>query len=691
MTMKNRIAKKHVLKSTLALTIALALSGCDIDDDDNNDPVVVETPEPAPVTLRVMETTDIHMYLSNYDYFAQAPSETLGFVNTATLIKEARNEVQNSVLVDNGDLIQNSPLGDYEAIVRKDDILNGATHVAFKAMNLLDYDVANLGNHEFNFGLEFLDATLSGADFPYINANVYVDDGDDDDSNDENRYTPYYLQDKTVFDINGNEQTIKIGYLGLTPPQIMQWDSAHLQGKVIAKDIVATAEKFIPQMKAQGADIIIAIPHSGLTASAQEDLAENTALYLSKVDDVDAILFGHNHRLFPGDSSYDGYESAGIDNVNGKLNGVPAVMPGFFGNNLGVIDLIIEPNDEGGWEVTSSKVETRAISGTDENGDFVDLAAVDTDVAAAIELEHQATIDWVSEPFAEISNPIYSFFALVQDDPSIQIVSDAQIAWGKAFIQGTELDGLPVLSAAAPFRAGRNGIEDYTNVKAGDITLLDTVSLYVFPNTIRMVKVTGSDVKEWLERSAGQFNQIDVNSSAEQNLLDTTFPTFNFDIIDGVTFEIDVTQPKRYDNDGVLISENNSRITNLQYQGEAIDLEAEFLIVTNNYRASGGGNFPAIDGTSRETFEGPDENRGVLRSYIISEAAKSSTGSIDPSADNNWRFSTVTTSTELNVVFRTSPLDEVATIAQTLPAVAPTSPLKTDENGFALYTIDLKQ
>ena len=120
-----------------------------------------------------------------------------------------------------------------------------------------------------------------------------------------------------------------------------------------------------------------------------------------------------------------------------------------------------------------------------------------------------------------------AFFALVQDDPSIQIVSDAQIAWGKAFIQGTELDGLPVLSAAAPFRAGRNGIEDYTNVKAGDITLLDTVSLYVFPNTIRMVKVTGSDVKEWLERSAGQFNQIDVNSSAEQNLLDTTFPTFN--------------------------------------------------------------------------------------------------------------------------------------------------------------------
>ncbi|XQF89616.1 hypothetical protein ACOBV8_12270 [Pseudoalteromonas espejiana] len=115
--MKNRIAKKYFLKSTLALTIALSLTGCDINDDDDNDPIVVVTPDPAPVTLRIMETTDIHMYLSNYDYFAQAPSETLGFVNTATLIKEARSEVQNSVLVDNGDLIQNSPLGDYEAIV----------------------------------------------------------------------------------------------------------------------------------------------------------------------------------------------------------------------------------------------------------------------------------------------------------------------------------------------------------------------------------------------------------------------------------------------------------------------------------------------------------------------------------------------------------------------------------------------
>lgn len=654
--------------------------------------VCAAMPPISNVNLRIMETTDIHMYLANYDYFSQSTSETLGFANTATLIKQARAEVKNSVLVDNGDLIQNSPLGDYEALIRKDDIMAGGTHVVFKALNLLEYDVGNLGNHEFNFGLDFLDATLAGANFPYINANVYKKDADNDPTNDENRYTPYYIQEKVVTDENGNQHILNIGYLGLTPPQIMQWDKAHLDEHVIAKDIVETAQYFVPKMKEEGADIIIAIPHSGLTSSAREDMAENTALYLSKIDGIDAILFGHNHRLFPGDASYNGHEAAGIDNVNGKLNGIPAVMPGFFGNHLGVIDLVMRPSTDGNWTVTSSSVQNRAISsGSARNGDFVDLAQADQQVLDAIDVEHKATIQWVSDPFAKISAPIFSFFALVQDDPSIQVVSDAQIAWGEAFIQGTELDGLPVLSAAAPFRAGRNGIDDYTNVSAGDIALLDTVSLYIYPNTIRMVRLTGADVKEWLERSAGQFNQIDPNSTAQQHLLNNAFPSYNYDVIDGVTYEIDVTQPAKYSVDGALVNANSQRIVNLRYNGQPIELSAEFLVVTNNYRASGGGSFPNIDGTSRETFEGPDENRGVLRNYIISQSAQAGDTGFDPSADNNWSFKAIETNVDLNVVFRTSPLNEVTTLAEALPAVSPTSPLQTDENGFALYQINLKQ
>lgn len=644
----------------------------------------------AHVKLRVMETTDVHMYLANYDYFKQQKSETLGFANTATLIKQARAEVKNSVLVDNGDLIQNSPLGDYEAFIRKGQILAGDTHVVYKAMNQLDYDVGNLGNHEFNFGLDFLDATLKGANFPYINANVYLDDGDNNSANDQHRYQAYYLQNKQVTDTNNNTQTITIGYLGLTPPQIMQWDKAHLAGKVIVKDMVETARKYVPEMKQKGADVIIAIPHSGLTASAYESLAENTALYLSKVQGIDAILFGHNHRVFPGDPAYDGYENAGIDNINGKLNGVSAVMPGFFGNHLGIIDLDLVKDPNNKWTVISSKVENRAISkGSVRKGNFVDLAEADTGILKAIEKEHQATIAWVNSPFAKISSPIYSFFTLVQDDPSIQLVGDAQIAWGQQFIQGTELDGLPVLSAAAPFRAGRNGPDDFTYVGAGEIALLDTVSLYIFPNTIRMVRLTGADVKEWLERSSGQFNQIDANSTAQQNLLNLAFPSFDFDVIDGVTYQIDVTQASRYDLEGKLVSPDAQRIVNLQYQGKAIDPNAEFLVVTNNYRASGGGHFPNINPDKREVFEGPDENRGVLRNYIIEQSQRFKQTGFDPSADNNWTFKKIDTDTKLNVVFRTAPSDQVSQLANTIDEVSPTTPLQTDENGFALYQVNL--
>lgn len=649
-----------------------------------------ETQESAKLKLRIMETTDIHMYLANYDYFSQQPTESIGFANTAALIKSARAEVKNSVLVDNGDLIQNSPLGDYEAFVRRDEILNGATHAAFKAMNLLNYDVGNIGNHEFNFGLEFLDATLKGANFPYINANVYIDDGDNDSTNDRHRYEPYYIQQKEVVDDLGQSHSLTIGYLGLTPPQIMQWDKSKLEGRVFVKDMVKTAEFYVPKLKSLGADVIILIPHSGLTASAQEELAENTALYLSNIPDVDAILFGHNHRVFPGDKAYDGFEQAGIDNINGKLNGVAAVMPGFFGNHLGIIDLTLKQNNSAQWQVIDSKVEARPIAiGSVRAGNFQDLTVADSEVLKAIDDEHKATIDWINKPFAKISKPIHSFFALVQDDPSIQVVADAQVQWGKDFIKGTELDGLPVLSAAAPFRAGRNGVEDFTSIAAGEITQLDTVSLYVFPNTVRMIKLTGSDIKEWLERSAGQFNKIDPNSSQQQNLLNTSFASFNFDVIDGIEYGIDVTQPARYDLEGNLINRAHERIKSVSFQGKPISMNQEFLIVTNNFRASGGGSFPNIDGISRETFEGPDENRTVLRRYITHQANKNGNVGFDPSADNNWRFAPIKTETQLNVVFRTSDLPQVANVATGMKAIAPTQPLKLDEDGFALYQIDL--
>ncbi len=665
---------------SVCLVFILLISACSVSEP------VKEKASPT-LTLRIMETTDIHMYFANYDYFRKTKTESIGFVNTATLIKEARSEMLNSVLIDNGDLLQNSPLGDYEAQIRRDKILAGDIHVAFKAMNLLDYDVANIGNHEFNFGLEFLKASIKGANFPYISANVYKKN-----KNAEvvNAFSPYIIKPKTLIDVNGNSYEINIGYIGFVPPQIMQWDKSHLEGKVFAEDIIETAHKFVPEMKAKGADIIIAVPHSGLSMQDHKEGAENVALMLSKVPNIDAILFGHHHRLFPGDPTFDGFEHLGVNNKTGKLNGVPAVMPGFFGNHLGLIDLELKLSQNGHWSIEKSTVSVRAIaSGSKRNNTFVDHAKADKAVFEAIKPQHEATIKWISESFAELAHPINSFFSLVQDDPSIQIVANAQIDWGKRFILGTELDGLPVLSAAAPFRAGRNGFEDFTYIKAGKMSLLDVVSLYVFPNTIRVVKLTGHDVQEWLERSAGQFNQIDPTSPKTQYLLNEAFPSFDFDVIDGVTYEIDVTQASRYNTEGHLQNDSAHRIVNLQYKGLPINLEDEFLVVTNNYRASGGGKFPNIDGVSRETFEGPDENRTVLRSYIQAQSNKSKGMGIKAKPDNNWQFKAIKTSVKIDVIFKSSPSLNAQNVSEKINAISITNPVRVDNDGLALYQIDL--
>ncbi len=263
--------------------------------------------------------------------------QTIGLARTATLIAEAGNESENFVLVDNGDLLQGSPMGDYAADQFKKDlgVAAGEIHPAYKAMNKLGYVVGNIGNHEFNYGLDFLEQAISGANFSYINANIYCDAYDcwNELQRGDNLFTPYIIQEKDVIDTSGNKHTIKIGYIGFVPPQVLLWDKQNLEGKVRADDIIKTAEKFVPLMKAEGADVIIAIPHSGIGLSENpgEIEAENATYALSLVDGIDAIMFGHSHSVFPS-TNYDGIKN--IDIEKGTINGVAAVMPGRWGDNL---------------------------------------------------------------------------------------------------------------------------------------------------------------------------------------------------------------------------------------------------------------------------------------------------------------------------------------------------------------------
>jgi 2',3'-cyclic-nucleotide 2'-phosphodiesterase/3'-nucleotidase len=612
------------------------------------------------VKLRILETSDIHENLMNYDYYQTRPDNKVGLVQTAALINSARKEAEanksNSVLFDDGDALQGTPLGDYVAKVK--GLKAGEDHPLYRLMNLIKYDAISLGNHEFNYGLDFLNRSIKDAKFPVINSNVYYDDGDNDDSNDKNYFEPYVILDKEVKDTAGNTQHIKIGVLGFVPPQIMSWDKANLQGKVKAKDIIETANKFVPEMKAKGADIIVVLAHSGVDQSGYLIGMENASYYLTQIPGIDAVLTGHSHAV-----------------VKDKFNGVPVVMPGAFGSNLGIIDMELKQMDsKWGVNKAASAVDVRPIA--DKSGN--PLVQADPNLVEAIKPEHEATIAYVNQPVGTATSPINSYFALVQDDPSIQIVTNAQKWYTEQKLKGTEYEGLPVLSAGAPFKAGgRNGVDYYTDIPAGTLAIKNVADLYVYPNTLYAVKINGAQLKEWLEMSAGQFNQIDVNKTDEQPLINTAFPTYNFDVLDGVQYQIDVTQPAKYDKDGKVVNEQANRIVNLRYQGKPVTNEQEFVVATNNYRGSS----PAFPGVSKGEviYRSPDENRQIIVDYI------KQTGKVDPSADGNWSFKPVYDKM-LNITFESSPKAQ-----DYLSSAKGVKYIGQGADGFAKYSFALSQ
>ncbi|MEH6403799.1 MAG: bifunctional 2',3'-cyclic-nucleotide 2'-phosphodiesterase/3'-nucleotidase, partial [Sneathiella sp.] len=418
------------------------------------------------VKLRLFETTDIHVHLTDYDYYKDKPSNSVGLAKVSTLLTQARSEVKNSIFIDNGDLIQGNPLGDYMA--KRRGLKDGEIHPVYKAMNLLNYDAANLGNHEFNYGLDFLKTAIKGANFPYVSANTYHDDGDADASNDKPFFTPYVILDRKVIDTNGKSHTLKVGIIGFLPPQITQWDKANLDGKIVTHDIVKTAKKYVPEMKAKGADLVVAVPHSGLSVATPAGMDENATYYLSEVEDIDAILFGHSHTVFPSKLYKD---LKGVDTDKGTINGVAAVMPGFWGSHLGIIDLTLNLDEGGKWSVSDSVSSTRSIYKRDGRKKLP-LVDADPAILEAVKEEHEATIAYMREGVGTTTAPINSFFALVADDPSIQIVTNAQKWYLEKILQGTEYGNFPILSAGAPFKAGGRGGPDYfTDIPKGGIAL----------------------------------------------------------------------------------------------------------------------------------------------------------------------------------------------------------------------------
>lgn len=569
------------------------------------------------VHLRLIETTDLHLHLLPYDYYADRPMPGIGLSNAARLIDEARAEASNALLFDNGDFLQGTPLGDFMAHERGLD--KGALHPVMAAMNALGFDAITLGNHEFNYGLEFLMKTLAGARFPVVSANLLTGAGA---KGRKTLVAPYALLDRELLDESGQPHPIRLGVIGLAPPQIVDWDRHILEGRVQALDMVEAARRWLPEMREAGADVILALAHTGIGPSRHSEGMENATLPLARLDGIDALMTGHSHLLFPSPLFAALPE---VDINAGTIAGKPTVMGGCWGAHIGVIDL--EMRREGGqWQVLKSRSETRSLPSPEVKSPAParigarSAPAGPIQVIRAVTEAHEAALAAIRRPVGMTEQPLHTFFAHLTGGAALALVAEAQRAFISERLIDPGLRSLPVLSASAPFKAGgRGGPLGYTDVPAGPLALRHIADLYTFPNAFAALRVTGAEVLEWLERSAAAFNRIRPGSR-DTLLRNPEVPGYSFEVIDAIDVTYDLSQPARYDAKGALIDWKSRRVVQALFQGQPVEWKDEFILCTNSFRASGAGCFA---GAEREklVFGGETLTRDILRQHVARQGS----------------------------------------------------------------------
>jgi len=554
--------------------------------------------------LTVLGTTDLHGNVYNWDYFKNAEFDNsahddIGIAKAATLIKAARERLgrQPVLTLDAGDTIQGTPLAYYYA--RIDPITGGSTHPMANAMNLVGYDAAALGNHEFNYGIDTLRTFESQLDFPLLGANAV------DPATGRPVFPPYVIK---RFEVPGAPD-LKVGVLGLTNPGIAIWDKANVEGRMEFPGLVEQASKFVPELKRRGCDVVVISAHSGAdTSSSYGDALpwpENAAsLVAEQVPGVDAILVGHAHKEIP--QRFVTNAKTGRD--------VLIVEPLYWGMRVAVMDLDVQ-HVGGRWKVVASHGQTL-------NSNSV---AGDPAVLAAVKAQHDTVVDYVNSPIGTSAAAMTAARAVVEDVPIIDFVQFVQADAVKAGLTGADA-ALPVLSIAAPFNRA-------ASFPAGQVTVRDVAGLYIYDNTLLGVKVTGAQVKDYLEYSARYFKQVsgpgpfamsDVTNAVTATAPNGT-PDYNFDSVAGLdaplTYAIDISQPV------------GSRIVGLSYDGQPVAPGQEFAMAINNYRQSGGGGFPHVK-TAPVVYNRQNEIRQLIIDWVTAH------GVIDPAqfASVDWHL-----------------------------------------------------
>lgn len=543
-------------------------------------------------TLRLLATTDLHAHAFGWDYHTDRPKAGVGLSGLAHLIDASRRECPNTLLVDNGDFLQGSALGDWAAEVGEDVV-----HPMISAMNALGYDAATLGNHEFSHGLGLLRRAISDADFPVVSANL-------ESTTDTPLVAASVLIEKVISDGKGRSRPITIGITGIAPPQTTVWEATQIDGQVTASAAVPAARQAVEALRRAGADLVVLLAHTGMQADQglmrMEAVPENVAEPLARTSGADAIILGHSHLVYPatdtGTERRDGGASKGLEK--------PAVMPGFFGSHLGRIDLSLR-HDGQRWQLGDTRAEVLLPDAGPGPHARVEQACGQA---------HAAARRWYGERIGKATDHLHSYFSRIFPCDIVRLVAAAQAGHVRRALVGTAWAELPLLSAAAPFRAGgRGGASHFTDIPPGDLNLRHVADIYPFPNTVVALIVTGADIVDWLDRAVIQFATL-TPGGREVPLVQEDCPSFDFDLIDKLSFRIDLTRPPRFDLNGERLQESG-RIKELSYLGQPIRRQDRFVLATNSFRSAGSGGFAGCR-PDRVILDDRKLSRAVLADFL---------------------------------------------------------------------------
>ncbi|MFJ7154879.1 bifunctional metallophosphatase/5'-nucleotidase [Streptomyces sp. NPDC101118] len=587
--------RRTFLGTSAATGAAVALAGPAVSAS-----AAEQVPAGRPVkryAFTVMGTTDLHGNVFNWDYFTDKEFDDkahndVGLAKISTLVEQVRAAKGrgNTLLIDAGDTIQGTQLSYYYAKVDPITARRGPVHPMAQAMNAIGYDAAALGNHEFNYGIPVLRKFEEQCDFPLLGANAL------DAKSLRPAFAPYSMHRLRT----PCGRDVKVAVLGLTNPGIAIWDKQNVQGKMVFPGLEEQAAKFVPRLRSMGADVVIVSAHSGSSGTSsygdQLPYIENAAgLVAEQVPGIDAILVGHAHTEIP---EY---------RVRNKETGKEVVLsePLKWGQRLTLFDfeLVFE---RGRWSV--EKVSAQVLNSN--------TVPEDPKITKLLSDEHAKVVAYVNQVIGTSTQAMSAAEGPVKDVPIIDLINHVQADTVRAALAGTEFAALPVLSQASCFSRT-------ASIPAGQVTIRDAAGLYPFENTLEARLLTGAQLKDYLEYSAKYYVQTapgEVVDPAKLTNAEGT-PDYNYDAVYGLSYEIDVAQPK------------GSRIVGLSFQGQPVDPAAQFVLAVNNYRASGGGNFPHVPG-ARQLWANSDEIRNTIISWVKAK------GTVDPAqfASVDWKL-----------------------------------------------------